>query len=127
MKLLLSVATAVALLGVALAVNAEESTTPAYRSPADMTVEERTAIMGLVGEYNGCVYKEGMARVKDFPDIRQAADAAMGACDKAIHALHEKIESFHFEPAFGDHFTHHAQARAARTLLPELAMKKSEN
>ncbi|MBI2800571.1 MAG: hypothetical protein HYX63_09875 [Gammaproteobacteria bacterium] len=127
MKLLLRVGTAAVLLGVALTVNAEESATPTYRSPADMTVEERTAIMGLVGEYNSCVYKEGMARVKDFHDIRQAADAAMGACDKAINALHEKIESFHFEPAFGDHFTHHAQARAARTLLPELAIKKSEN
>ena len=108
-------------------VSAETAAPTEYRSPADMTVEERTAIMSLVGKYNTCVLNEGMARVDKLPDIRQAADAAMGACENTINELRAQIETYRFEPAFGEHFAHHAQARAARTLLPELALKKSQN
>ena len=106
---------------------ADEPPQSAFRSPADMTVEERTTLMSLVGKYNTCVYNEGMARVDQFPDIRQAADAAMGACENTINQLRAQIETYRFEPAFGEHFAHHAQSRAARTLLPELVLKKSGN
>lgn len=106
---------------------AADSQSPTYRSPADMTVEERTILMGLVGKYNKCVYNEGMTRVEKVPDIRQAADAAMGACENTINELRAQIEAYHFEPGFGENFAHHAQSRAARSLLPELALKKSGN
>ena len=111
----------------ATAASAGEATTPTYRSPADMSVEERTEIMTLVGAYNSCVYKEGMARVKQYADIRQTADVAMAACEGAINTLGQKIESFRFEPGFGEQFVHHTQSRAVRTLLPELAIQKSAN
>ncbi len=102
---------------------AEASTT--YRSPGDMSMEERTAMMSGVSEYNSCVYEEAMARVDKFPDIRQAADEAMAACKDRIDKLRALIEGYGFEPGFGEQFTHHAQSRAARTLLPELAIRKS--
>lgn len=110
---------------------AEEKTPPkeaaTYRSPGDMSMEERTAMMSGVSEYNGCVYKEAMARVDKLPDIRQAADEAMAACKGRIDELRTLIEGYGFEPGFGEQFTHHAQSRAARTLLPELAIRKSGN
>lgn len=96
-----------------------------FRSPGDMTVEERTEMMKGVSEYNNCVYREGLAKVDSFPDIRQAADAAMAACAGTIDALRTKIESFRFEPGFGDQFIQHAQSRAAKNLIPELAIRKS--
>jgi len=118
-----------ALLLVPLA-GAEETGTAsetAYRSPGDMTMEERTAMMSGVSDYNGCVYKEAMARVDKLPDIRQAADEAMAACKNRIDSLRALIDGYGFEPGFGEQFTHHAQSRAARTLLPELAIRKSGN
>jgi hypothetical protein len=109
----------------AAGVAAEEPATTKYRSPGDMTVEERTTMMSLVGEYNNCVYQEGVAQVDKFPDIRQAADAAMEACENTANKLRETIDGYGFEPGFAEQFVHHAQSRAARTLLPELAIRKS--
>jgi hypothetical protein len=96
-----------------------------YRSPGDMTVEERMAMMSLVGEYNNCVYQAGMAKVDQFADIRQAADAAMEACENTANKLRTTINDYGFEPGFAEQFVRHAQSRAARTLLPELAIRKS--
>lgn len=107
--------------GIAACAGAEET----YRSPGDMTLEERTEMMKGVGEYNNCVYREGLAKVDEFPDIRQAADAAMAACAGTIDALRAKIEGFRFEPGFEDQFIQHAQSRAAKNLIPELALRKS--
>ncbi|MBM4227450.1 MAG: hypothetical protein FJ164_06855 [Gammaproteobacteria bacterium] len=105
---------------------AEESEAT-YRSPGDMTMEERTAMMSGVSEYNSCVYKESMARVDKLPDIRQAADEGMAACKSKIDALRTLIDGYGFEPGFSEQFTHHAQSRAVRTLMPELAIRKSGN
>ena len=106
---------------------AEPTPTAQGRSPGDMTVEERRVMMQGVADYNACVYKEAMAKVDSLPDIRQAADQAMSACEETIDSLKEKIEGYGFEPGFAEQFTHHAQSRAVRTLLPELALRKSSN
>ena len=104
---------------------AGEAPPPQFRSPGDMTVEERMSMMRLVGDYNACVYREGVAQVDKFADIRQSADAAMAACENTSNKLRATIDGFGFEPSFGEHFVHHAQSRAARSLLPELAIRKS--
>jgi hypothetical protein len=92
-----------------------------------MSVQERMSMMQMVGEYNSCIYREGMANVDKFADIRQSADAAMAACEDTSNKLRAIIDGYGFEPGFGEHFVHHAQARAARTLIPELAIRKSGN
>lgn len=97
---------------------------PVFRSPGDLTAEERAAMMARVSEYNGCVYKEAMARVEKTPDIRQAADAAMGACKGVTDELRALIAGYGFEPGFAELFSHHAESRAVRNLLPELALRK---
>lgn len=96
----------------------------AFREPGDMTPEERMAIMRRMNDYHGCVYKEAMARVERFSDIRQAADEGMSACQAALDSLQETIEGYRFSPEFGEQFAHHAQSRAVKMLLPELSMRK---
>lgn len=98
-----------------------------YRSPGDMTVEERMSMMQLVSDYNNCVYREGIAQVDKYADLRQSADAALAACEHSTLKLRATIDGFGFEPGFGEHFVHHAQSRAARTLIPELAIRKGGN
>jgi hypothetical protein len=90
-----------------------------------MTLEERSAMMQGVSDYNNCVYREGVAKVDDFADIRQAADAAMAACSSDLDNLRARIASFRFDPGFGEQFIQHAKSRAARALIPELALRKS--
>ncbi|HMM77708.1 MAG TPA: hypothetical protein PJ986_18545 [Gammaproteobacteria bacterium] len=96
----------------------------AYREPSDMKVEERMAIMQRMNDYHGCVYREAMARVDKLPDIRQAADEGMAACQGPLDALQETIEAYRFSPQFGEQFVHHAQSRAVKMLLPELSLRK---
>lgn len=104
---------------------ADPAVTADYRSPADMTIDERTTMMSLVSDYNTCVYQEGMTRVDKFADIRQAADAAMAACENTANKLRSTINGYGFDPGFSEQFVRHTQSRAARTLLPELAIRKS--
>lgn len=113
----------IAWLGLAPGVWAEDETT-GLRDPSEMSVEERTVIMQRMNDYNGCVYKEAMARVEKLPDIRQAADEGMGACQGALDKLRETIEGYRFTPAFAEQFVHHAQNRVVKMLLPELSMRK---
>ena len=112
-----------AILGVPLSVSGTDGA--GSRDASDMTVEERTAIMTRVNEYNGCVYKESMARVEALPDIRQAADEGMTACQGTLDAVSETIVQFNFEPGFADQFVRHTQSRAVRMLIPELSLRKS--
>jgi len=99
--------------------------TASHRDPSEMTVEERKAIMQRMGEYHGCVYKEAMARVDQLPDIRQAADEGMTACQVTLDKVGEAIADFNFSPAFAEQFLHMAQTRAAKMVIPELALRKS--
>ncbi len=97
---------------------------PQTRSPADMSVAERRAMMGKVNDYNRCVYNKAMEHIDDSVDIRQIADQALGACDTTLDQLSEQIAQFGFEARFGQLFVHRTRQRAVRMLLPELAVRK---
>lgn len=96
-----------------------------FRDPGSMKEEERAQVMGFMNDYNGCVYKESMARVDKFPDIRQAADQGMDACKGKLQEMKDTLGKAGFEPGFGEQFAHSTQMRAVRMLMPELALKKS--
>lgn len=109
---------------IACAAHATDGDASDFREPDTMTADERQAIMQRMNDYHGCVYREAMARVDQLPDIRQAADEGMTACQAALDTLQETIASYRFSPAFGEQFVHHAQSRAVKMLLPELSMRK---
>lgn len=113
---------AMLVLGTALQVRAEESQ---FRDPGSMREEERAQVMSYMNDYNGCVYKEAMARVEKLPDIRQAADQGMEACKSKLQEMKDTLGKAGFEPGFGEQFAHSTQMRAVRMLMPELALKKS--
>ena len=119
---LLAVASAGFLLQCACVTWAE---TPAYRDPGSMKEEERAQVMSFMNEYNGCVYKEAMARVAQLPDIRQAADQGMETCKPKLQEMKDTLGKAGFEPGFGEQFAHSTQMRAVRMLIPELALKKA--
>ena len=98
---------------------------PQFRDPGSMKEEERARVMAYMNDYNGCVYKESMARVEKFPDIRQAADQGMEACKGKLQEMKDTLGKAGFEPGFGEQFAHSTQMRAVRMLMPELALKKA--
>ena len=95
------------------------------RSPADMTVEERTNMMKTASLYDNCIYSQAISAVGDFPDIRQIADFAMGECQEKLADLENSITSMGFGADFANAFSKRIRSRAARKILPELAIRKS--
>ncbi len=105
--------------------HAETQTGSEARSPADMTVEERTNMMKTASLYDNCIYSQAIAAVGDFADIRQIADFAMGECQQKLADLETSITSMGFGADFANAFSKRIRSRAARKILPELAIRKS--
>ncbi|TDJ60909.1 MAG: hypothetical protein E2O36_06935 [Proteobacteria bacterium] len=95
------------------------------RSPADMTVAERMEMLKTASKYDNCIYSQAISRADDFSDIRHAADFAMGVCRDKLGDLENSIKTMGFGPDFALAFTNHIRNRAARKILPELAIRKS--
>jgi hypothetical protein len=101
----------------------DEATEP--RSPADMTVEERMDMMKAASKYDNCVYSQAISRIGEFPDIRQAADFALGECQNKLAILETTITKMGFGPDYANAFSKRIRNRAARKILPELAVRKA--
>ena len=113
------------MMAIGLILFSHAATAEDFRSPADMTVDERVSMMETASKYDNCIYSQAIAHVGDFPDIRQAADFAMGECQGKLDDLETLITSMGFESGFATGFTKRIRSRAARKILPELAIRKS--
>lgn len=106
-------------------VAAAEPGASAARSPGDMSVEERTKMMKTASLYDNCIYSQAIAKVGEFADIRQAADFAMGECQNKLADLESTITGMGFGADYATAFAHRIRNRAARKILPELAVRKA--
>ncbi|MCB1748020.1 MAG: hypothetical protein H6977_17715 [Gammaproteobacteria bacterium] len=97
----------------------------AERSPGDLTNDERLEMMKQANGYNTCVYERAVASIDSDPDIRRIADIAMGECDGKLQELGMTITGWGMPDYFAEGFTSTVRNRAARKLLPELAIRKS--
>ncbi len=95
------------------------------RSPADMSVEERMNMMKSALKYDNCVYSQAISKVGEFPDIRQAADFALGECQSKLADLESTITSMGFGADYANAFANRIRNRAARKILPELAVRQA--
>lgn len=95
------------------------------RSPGDMTAAERVEMMGAANAYDRCVYDRALANIDTAEDIRRVADIALGECQSRLDDLGQTIAQWGFDALFAEGFTRNVRDRAARKLLPELAIRKS--
>ena len=95
------------------------------RSPGDLSSEERATMMRAANAYNTCVYNQAIENIELDPDIRRIADLAMGKCQADLDQLDSDIKAWGFPPYFAERFVRNVRDRAARKLLPELAIRKS--
>ena len=102
----------------------EAAPVPGERSPGDMTVEERAAMMKSTNDYNNCVYQKAIAKVDSEADIRRIADGALGDCEPTLETLRGQIRGWKFPEYFATGFARTVRDRAARNILPELATRK---
>jgi len=95
------------------------------RSPADMSVEERMNMLKVASKYDNCVYSQAISKIGKFPDIRQAADFAMGECQNKLDDLKVTITGMGFGADYANAFSKRIRSRAARKILPELAIRQA--
>jgi hypothetical protein len=112
-------------LALSLAASAEPEDAGAARSPGDMSVAERTTMMQTASLYDNCIYSQAIAKVGEFADIRQAADFAMGECQGKLTDLEATITGMGFGADYATAFANRIRNRAARKILPELAIRKA--
>lgn len=116
---------ALAALALSMAVVAEPEDASTARSPGDMSVEERMKMMQTASLYDNCIYSQAIAKVGEFADIRQAADFAMGECQSKLSDLETTITGMGFGADYANAFANRIRNRAARKILPELAIRKA--
>lgn len=116
---------ALAPMALSIAAFAEPGDASTARSPGDMSVEERLTMMQTASLYDNCIYSQAIAKVGDFADIRQAADFAMGECRSKLADLETTITGMGFGADYATGFANRIRNRAARKILPELAIRKA--
>lgn len=107
------------------AVAAADSNEMTTRSPGDLKVDERREMMAASNDYSNCIYKRSLEIINEHQDIRQVADRAMGDCVTVLDELEATITGWGFDQYFADGFSRNVRDRAARKLIPELAIRKS--
>lgn len=95
------------------------------RSPGDMTLEERQAMMETASKYDNCVYSQAMTSIGDYQDIRHVADFALGECQEKLADLEQLITGWGMPSPYAKSFSNRIRQRATRKLLPELAIRKA--
>lgn len=95
------------------------------RSPGDMTLEERQAMMESASKYDNCVYSQAMTSIGDYQDIRHVADFALGECQEKLGDLEQLITGWGMPSPYAKSFSNRIRQRATRKLLPELAIRKA--
>jgi hypothetical protein len=98
--------------------SAEES--ESYLTPGDMNDEDRTVMVQTTLSYEQCVRNEGMAKLDEVTDVRQAANAAMQSCDEATAPLRDHFSERGFHPDFVNSLDRRIKNRTIKRLLPEL-------
>ena len=116
---------ALTMLWLSIVAFAETEDPQAARSPGDMSVEERMTMMRTASLYDNCIYSQAIAKVGEFADIRQAADFALGECRSKLTDLESTITGMGFGADYATAFAHRIRNRAARKILPELAVRKA--
>lgn len=105
--------------------NDDAAPTAGERSPGDMTVEERQAMMETASKYDNCVYSQAMTSIGDYQDIRHVADFALGECQEKLADLEQLITGWGMPSPYAKSFSNRIRQRATRKLLPELAIRKA--
>ena len=105
--------------------NDQSSPGAGERSPGDMTLEERQAMMESASKYDNCVYSQAMTSIGDYQDIRHVADYALGECSEKLVDLEQLITGWGMPEPYAKSFSNRIRQRATRKLLPELAIRKA--
>ena len=104
---------------------AHADTGASARSPGDMSVDERLALMAFASTYDNCIYSKAMSHADEFPDIRHALDFALTACQNELAHLRNFLVEAGFTVDYSTAFSTITRNRAARKIFPELAIRRS--
>lgn len=90
-----------------------------YKTPANMTNEDRQALMAGSNEYEQCVTSKVRELAPGVGDPRALADAAMASCSDTLTAFAEEMATDNYHPDFSNYYIGKIKNRVANTAVQQ--------
>lgn len=104
-------------LALLLSVTATPALADDYKTPANMTVEDKSALLSSSREYEQCVTARLRELESRIDDPRALADAAMASCNEMLTAFAEKMAADNYHPDFSNYYLGKVKHRVANETL----------
>ncbi len=116
-------------LAVLLSVTVSPAFAEDYKTPANMTAEDKSALLSGSSEYEQCVTARLREDESGIDDPRALADAAMDSCSEMLTAFAEKMAADNYHPDFSNYYLGKVKHRVANEALRQamfIASQKPE-
>ncbi|MDZ7736829.1 MAG: hypothetical protein U5P41_12575 [Gammaproteobacteria bacterium] len=90
-----------------------------YKTPANMTNEDRQTLMAGSNEYEQCVTSSVRELAPRIGDPRALADAAMASCSNTLTAFAEGMATDNYHPDFSNYYIGRVKNRVANTAVQQ--------
>ncbi|MCS3903041.1 hypothetical protein J2T55_001058 [Methylohalomonas lacus] len=97
-----------------------------YKTPANMSPEDRRDLMAASDAYESCVREELNERAADIDDPRALADAAMAACSKMLTTMAEEMAADNYHPDFSNYYIGKVKNRVANDAVRQAMVFASQ-
>lgn len=90
-----------------------------YKTPANMTAEDRTIISEGVADYRSCLSEQMSELDAKIGDPRALTDAAMEQCKPTLAEFDQAMKNQNFDPNFRKHYVESVKNRSAGEALKQ--------
>lgn len=98
-----------------------------YKTPANMSPEDRRDLMAASDAYESCVRSELNERAAEIEDPRALADAAMEACSKMLTTMAEEMAADNYHPDFSNYYIGKVKNRVANDAVRQAMVFASQD
>ncbi len=98
-----------------------------YKTPANMSAEDRRDLMAASDAYASCVRSELNERAAEIEDPRALADAAMEGCSKMLTTMAEEMAADNYHPDFSNYYIGKVKNRVANDAVRQAMVFASQD
>lgn len=90
-----------------------------YKTPANMSVEDRRSLMASSSDYERCVITRVQELAPRVGDPRALADAALASCSNMLTDFAEQMTEDNYHPDFSNYYIRKVKYRVANTAVQQ--------
>ncbi len=97
-----------------------------YKTPVNMTNDDRRQLMAGGNEYQQCVMGELRELASKVDDPRALTDAAMASCSDTLTAFAEEMAANNYDPDFSNYYIDKVKSRVANAAVRQALVFASQ-